>query len=169
MAVEVGGMYAIAASTRAAAALCVVSMCAAVSGCTSYKAARPVAVCGTTVDPGGPGIAIFDVWPPQLSASGSPTPSGIPIDALEFQLIRVSDSCKTGAAVALQPAGAVRMDPVARAKDGQPVVFGVARTAAGPPLTVTITVTKGRAVRTVHMLAYYPGPGQVASSPVPAG
>ena len=69
----------------------------------------------------------------------------------------------------LQPAGAVRMDPVARAKDGQPVVFGVARTAAGPPLIVTITVTKGRAVRTVHMLTYYPGPGQVVSSPAPAG
>jgi len=151
-----------------AGTLCVVSMCAAASGCASYKAARPVAVCGTIVGSGGPGVSILDVWLPRFSASGSPIPTSAPIDAEETQLIRVSTSCKTGSAVALQPADKVRMDPVARAKDGQPVVFGVARTAAGPPLTVTITVTKGGSVRTAHMTAYYPGPGQVVSSPAPA-
>ena len=155
-------------TSMVAGTLCVVSMCAAASGCTSYKAARPVAVCGTTVDPGGAGVAILDVWLPQLSASGSPLPTGTPIDAEMYFLIRVSESCKTGAAVALQPADKVRMDPVARAKDGQPVVFGVARTAAGPPLPVTITVTRGRSVRTVHMLARYTPPGGFLSSPAPA-
>jgi hypothetical protein len=144
-------------------------MCAAASGCASYKAAPPVVVCGTTVGGGGAGVAVLDVWLPQLSASGSPIPTGAPIDAEEFLLIRVSDSCKTGAAVALQPADKVRMDPVARAKDGQPVVFGVARTTAGPTLPVTITVTRGRSVRTVHMLAYYTPPGGFISSPAPAG
>jgi hypothetical protein len=152
-----------------AGALCVVAMCSAASGCASYKAARPVAVCGTTVDPGGPGIAILDVWAPPLSASGSTVPAGAVIDAEDYGLVRVSDSCKTGAAIALQPADDVRMEPVARAKDGQPVVFGVARTGAGPAILVTITVTRGESVRTVHMLAYYPPPGQVESSSAPAG
>lgn len=144
-------------------------MCAAVSGCASYKAAHPVAVCGTTVAPGGPGIAILDVWAPPLSASGSPLPTDAAIDGEGFGLVRVSDNCTTGAAVVLQPADKVRMDPMARAKNGQPVVFGVVRTTAGPPLTVTLTVTSGRSVRTIHTLAYYPGPGQVASSPAPTG
>jgi len=146
-----------------------VSMFAAASGCASYKAAPPVAVCGTIVDPGGPGVAIVDVWAPQLSPSGSPLPSGAAIDAIGDGLLRVSDNCTTGAVVTWRPAAKVRMDPVARAKDGLPVVFGVARTAAGPPLSVTITVTRGGSVRTAHMLAYYPGLGQVVSSPPPAG
>ena len=149
-------------------AVALVSMFAAASSCASYKAARPAAVCGTIVDPGGSGIAILDVWAPPLPGSGSPTPSGAAIDAEIFQLVRVSDSCKTGAAVAWQPADNVRLDPVALAKDGQPVVFGVARTTPGPTLAVTITVTRGSSVRTVHMLAYYPGPGHVASSSAPA-
>src|SRR5450631_1699343 len=145
--------------------LCVVSMCAAASGCERLRVIQ-----------GGPASRRVRnhcrlgrsrclnsrCVATTVSAPGSPIPTSAPIDAEETQLIRVSTSCKTGSAVALQPADKVRMDPVARAKDGQPVVFGVARTAAGPPLTVTITVTKGGSVRTAHMTAYYPGLGQVA-------
>lgn len=150
------------------ASCCVVSICASMDGCASYKAARPVAVCGTTVDPGGPGIAVLDVWGPPPASASTP-PSGTAIASEDFGLVRVSDNCTKGAAVALQPADEVRMDPVARAKDGQPVVFGVVRTTAGPPLTVTLTVSRGGHVRTIHLLAYYPGPGEVVSSPAPTG
>lgn len=109
------------------------------------------------------------MWAPPRSAAGSAPPTGAPIDGAYYSLVRVSDNCTRGAAVAWQPADMVRMDPVARAKDGQPVVFGVARKTAGPPLTVTLTIRKGGSVRTLHMLAYYPGTGQVVSSPAPTG
>jgi hypothetical protein len=52
---------------------------------------------------------------------------------------------------------------------GNPSRFGVARTRVGPPLAVTLTVTKGRSVRTVHMLAGYPALGEAASSSAPTG
>jgi hypothetical protein len=69
--------------------------------------------------------------------------------------------------VTLQPAGQVKLDPVARAKDGLPVVFGIARISAGPALRTTVTIAKGNHTKTVYMLADYPAVGEVATSPVP--
>lgn len=141
----------------------------ALTGCASYKAARPTYVCGTMVASGGPGVAIIDAWPDSFGDEPSAVPTG-PLDARAWSLVRVSNSCKTGATVTLPSGGGFRLAPVARAKDGRPVVFGVQLTSDRPAEDVPLTVSNGHAVRVVHMLAYYAGPAGdgVFSSPAPA-
>lgn len=148
---------------RVAAALVV--GCLWASGCASYKAARPTVVCGTTVGSGGPGVLVLDVWAPPASPPGAPAPQSLSEDVSAGVLVRVSDSCKTGAGVRFPSAGPAVMDPVARAKDGRLVVFGVAsRPGEG---AVSVTVTKGRDVRILHMLTF-PAPAGSAGSRSPS-
>ena len=143
----------------------------AVAGCASYKAARPTYVCGTMVASGGPGVGIIDAWADSSVDEPSAVPTGTgPLNAHGWMLVRVSNSCTTGATVTLPSGGDFRLTPVARAKDGRPVVFGVQLTSDRPAEDVPVTVSNGHAIRVVHMLAYYAGPAGdgVFSSPAPA-
>lgn len=141
--------------------------CLLLSGCASYKAARPTVVCGTTVGFGGPGVEVLDVWASPASPPGAPAPLSLSEDVAAGVLVRVSDSCKTGAAVTFPSAGPAVMDPVARARDGRPVVFGVASRPGEGAVSVTVTVTKGRGVRILHMLTF-PAPAASSRSTAPS-
>ncbi len=113
-------------------------------GCSDSHGAAPIVMCGTTLSPGGLSAPVIqDAIPTDSPQPGSSTPTAGP-----GTLIQVSRSCTTGADVAFSPA-AVTLGPVAYAKDGKPVMFGVAPKNA--PTDVIMTVTAHGHARTIHL------------------
>ncbi len=100
-------------------------------------------MCGTMVNPGGPGAFIVDEVPTDSPSAGSST---VRVDA--NTLILVATGCGTGADVTFSRPD-VTMGPVAYAKDGKPVIFGLS--SAISPQDVVMTVTAHRHTRTIRL------------------
>lgn len=95
------------------------AFCVCAAGCTETHGGRPTVMCGTMVNPGGPGAFIVDEVPTDSPSAGSST---VRVDA--NTLILVATGCGTGADVTFSRPD-VTMGPVAYAKDGKPVIFGL--------------------------------------------
>lgn len=135
----------------------VMATCLCAAACTSWKAARPTVVCGTTVSGGGAGVILAE--PAELVASVKSEHR--PYQFFPGTLIRVSDSCREGATVTIDPPGLVTITPLALAKDGRPVVIDLA---AQKSVNVTMTVHAGGSASQVRMTVIaFPAPSSVQS------
>jgi len=122
----------------------IAALCVSIVGCSESHGARPIVMCGATLSPGGLSAPlILDEVPTDSPQTGTPT-----LTADTGTLIEVSQSCARGAAVAFSPA-AVTLGPVAYAKDGKLVMFGVSPKSA--PRDVVMTVTSHGHTRTVRL------------------
>jgi len=147
---------------RARLLLAVMIACLYSGACASWKAARPTVICGTTVSSGGSGVIV--ARPVELVASVK-SDGGRPYQFFPSTLILVSDSCRKGATVTIDPPGGVTITPLALAKDGRPVVVGLS---AQQSVNVTMTVAAGGSVSQVRMTVIaFPVPSSVYSSTSP--